>query len=241
MENYYSVENNTKKIMKIYFKNFKTPQFLIHIIPTAVLLTVFILQNFLLNFEGLINSTVTRKSHNFCRRKDFTKQMICRISRAFDSQIQTLTSKVSFPEHMEEEQLKIWDQQLCCNDALLKDEEENPPRTQRITATLYTSLHKYGFKWPFAKLQPAGEWLEKPLSSGSVLRATEKFLTIPRHRHSQGWVICWRCGGLSTAHHNEIATLHCLWSHTRQNTIIFTITWQENDHTLCFLPVSHLT
>lgn len=82
-------------------------QFLIRSISTAIFLIVFIFQNFLLKFEGLINSKVTRKSHNFCRRKYFTKEIISRISRAFDSQIQRLTAKVSFPEHMEEKWLKI--------------------------------------------------------------------------------------------------------------------------------------
>lgn len=85
-------------------------QFLIRSISAAIFLTVFIFQNFMLKFEGLVNSKVTRKSHNFCRRKYFTKEMISRISQAFDSQIPTLTAKVSFPEHMEEEWLKIQDQ-----------------------------------------------------------------------------------------------------------------------------------
>lgn len=50
---------------------------------------------------------MSRKSHNFYRRKHFTKEIIRRISRAFDSQIQTLTYNVSFPENMEDECLDI--------------------------------------------------------------------------------------------------------------------------------------
>lgn len=48
MKNDYFVK---KKDMKIYFLNFKTPPFLIHIMPTAAYLTVFILQNLLLKFK----------------------------------------------------------------------------------------------------------------------------------------------------------------------------------------------
>lgn len=70
-------------------------------------------------------------------------------------------------------------------DKLSRKPTQNP---QRITAALHTPFHKYGFKWLFAKLQPAGEWLEKPLSPGSALRVTEKFLMIPRQSPKD---ICW--------------------------------------------------